>query len=41
LIGLFCLAARLTTLGCRVTAFLEKLLIGSAEGKFLPAIAAR
>jgi hypothetical protein len=41
LIGLLCLAARLATLWCRVTAFLKKLLIGRAEGKFLPAVAAR
>ncbi len=41
LIGLFCLTARLTTLWCRVTAFLKKLLIGRAEGKFLPTVAAR
>ena len=41
LIGLLCLATRLATLWCRVTAFLEKLLIGRAEGKFLPAVAAR
>jgi hypothetical protein len=41
LIGLLCLAARLATLGCRVTAFLKELLIGSAEGKLLPTVTAR
>jgi len=41
LIGLLCLAARLASLWGRVSAFLEKLLIGRAEGKFLPAVAAR
>jgi hypothetical protein len=40
LIGLFCLAARLAALGCRVTAFLKELLIGRAEGKFLPTVTA-
>ena len=41
LIGLLCLATRLAALWGRVTAFLKKLLIGSAEGKFLPTVTAR
>lgn len=40
LIVLFCHAAWFATFGCRVTAFLKERLIGSGEGKFLPAIAA-
>ena len=40
LIGLLCLAARLASLWGRVTAFLKKLLIGRAEGKFLPTVTA-
>jgi hypothetical protein len=40
LIGLLCLAARLAALWGRVTAFLKKLLIGRAEGKFLPTVTA-
>lgn len=40
LIGLFCLAAGLATLGCRVSAFLKELLIGRAEGEFLPTVTA-
>jgi hypothetical protein len=34
------LTARFATLGSGITAFLKELLIGSGEGKFLPAIAA-
>ena len=41
LIGLLCLAARLASLWGRVSAFLKKLLIGRAEGKFLPTVTAR
>ena len=41
LIGLLCLAARFAALWGRVSAFLKKLLIGRAEGKILPAVAAR
>ena len=41
LIGLLCLAARLASLWGRVSAFLKKLLIGSAEGKFLSTVTAR
>jgi hypothetical protein len=40
LIVFLCHTARLATLGSRVTAFLEERLIGSGEGKILPAIAA-
>ncbi len=40
LVGLLCLAARLTALWCRVTAFLKELLIGRTEGKLLPTVAA-
>jgi hypothetical protein len=41
LIGLLCLTARFAALWCRVSAFLKKLLIGRAEGEFLPTVAAR
>ena len=41
LIGLLCLATRLAALWGRVTAFLKKLLIGGAEGEFLPTVTAR
>jgi hypothetical protein len=41
LVGLLCLAARFATLWGRVSAFLKELLIGSAEAKILPAVAAR
>src|SRR5580692_4123712 len=40
LIVFLCHAARLTTLWGRVTTFLKERLIGSTEGKFLPAVAA-
>ena len=40
LCALFCLTAGLAPLWNRVTAFLEKRLIGSAEGKILPTVAA-
>jgi hypothetical protein len=41
LIGFLCLTARLAPLWGRVSAFLKKLLIGRAEGKFLPTVTAR
>jgi hypothetical protein len=41
LVGLLCLAARFAPLWGRVPAFLKELLIGRAEGKILPAVAAR
>ena len=40
LFALLCLTARLAALGGRITAFLEKLLIGSGERKILSTIAA-
>jgi hypothetical protein len=40
LVVLLCLSARLATFGGRITTFLKERLIGSGEGKVLPAIAA-